>query len=188
MVFEGGAWLFAWKEFSRVKGSYSYFEAVHRGKDPSLFVVLFEDSAAMLGLIIAFLGVFLGHVTGNPLYDGAASVLIGLILAMTALWLAYETKGLLIGESANKEVVQAIRRLVGDHAAVEHVNEILTMHMGPEDILVNLSVDFIEGATAEEVEASATQLDRRIKESLPRVKKVFIEAEARRTSNPEAKP
>lgn len=110
-----------------------------------------------------------------------ASVLIGLILAITAMWLAYETKGLLIGESANKEVVQAIRRLVGDHEAVEHVNEVLTMHMGPEDILVNLSVDFIKGATAEEVEASVTQLDRHIKESFTRVKRVFIEAEARRT-------
>jgi divalent metal cation (Fe/Co/Zn/Cd) transporter len=117
-----------------------------------------------------------------------ASILIGMILAITAMWLAYETKGLLIGESANKEVVQVIRRLVGDHATVEHVNEILTMHMGPEDILVNLSVDFVEGATAEELEASATQLDKRIKQSLPRVKRVFIEAEARRTPNPEAKP
>jgi cation diffusion facilitator family transporter len=181
MVFEGGAWLFAWREFSKVKGSYGYFEAVHRGKDPSLFVVLFEDSAAMLGLVIAFFGVLLGHITGNPFYDGVASVLIGLILASTAVWLAYETKGLLIGESANKEVVQAIRRILSDHEPIEHVNEILTMHMGPEDILVNLSVDFIEGATAEEVEASVTQLDRHIKENLPQVKRVFIEAEARRT-------
>lgn len=180
MVFEGGALFFASREFSREKGSYGYIEAVHRGKDPSLFVVLFEDSAAMLGLVIAFFGVLVGHRTQNPLYDGVASVLIGLILGGTAIWLAYETKGLLIGESANEEVVQAVRRIVRDHEAIEHVNEILTMHMGPEFILVNLSVDFVEGATTEEVESTVAQLDRRIKENLPRVKKVFIEAEARR--------
>jgi cation diffusion facilitator family transporter len=180
MVFEGGAWIFAWKEFSKVRGRYGYIEAVHRGKDPSLFVVLFEDSAAMSGLVIAFLGVFLGQVTGNPHFDGAASVLIAFILGGTAMWLAYETKGLLIGESANKEVVHLIRQIVREQELIEHVNEVLTMHMGPEFILVTLSVDFVEEATAGEVERTVAQLDRRIKESLPRVKRVFIEAEARR--------
>jgi cation diffusion facilitator family transporter len=180
MMFEGGAWFFAWKEFAKARGSYGYFEAVHRGKDPSIFVVLFEDSAAMLGLIVAFFGVFLGQITGNPLFDGAASVVIGLILGATAIWLAYETKGLLIGESANPEVVQAIRDTVVDHRAIHHVNEILTMHLGPEFILVNLSVDFVDEATAEEVESTVAQLDRQLKQALPRVKRVFIEAEANR--------
>ncbi len=185
MFFEGGAWLFAWKEFARSKGKRSTLEAVQRGKDPSLFVVLFEDSAAMLGLVVAFLGVFLGQITGNAYFDGLASVCIGMILGGTAIWLAYETKGLLIGESANPEVVEAIRKMVGGHEAVLHVNEILTMHMGSEYILVNLSVDFDSRVGADEVEAAVKDFDARIKHSLPRVKRIFIEAEGRSDSGTE---
>ena len=180
-VFEGAAWLFALKAFRRAKGSAGYFEAVHKGKDPSMFIVLFEDSAAMLGLVVAFLGIWLSQFTGDPRFDGAASIVIGLILAVTAIWLAWETKGLLIGESANRPVVEGIRKLVGAHSGVAHVNEVLTMHMGPEFILVNLSVDFVDPATADEVEKTVAQIDREIKASFPNVQRVFIEAEARRT-------
>jgi cation diffusion facilitator family transporter len=182
MLFEGGAWFFAWKEFRKVKGGHGYIQAVQRGKDPSMFVVLFEDTAAMLGLIVAFLGVFLGQVTGSPYFDGAASVVIGLILGATAIWLAYETHGLLIGERANPEVAEKIREIVGRQDSITHVNELATMHMGPDYILVNLSVDFAGDASADDVEAVVGQLDRELKESLPRVKRVFIEAEARRRS------
>jgi len=179
MLFEGAAWFFAWKEFSKAKGPHGYVEAVQRGKDPSMFVVLFEDSAAMLGLVVAFLGIFLGQITGIAQFDAVASILIGLILGGTAIWLAYETKGLLIGESANEEVVQSIRDIVREHEAIKHINEVVTMHMGPDYILVNLSVDFINGVPAEEVESAVTQLTKRLKQSMPRVKRVFIEAEAR---------
>ena len=181
MLFEGGAWYFAWKGFTKAKGPYGYVEAVHRGKDPSLFVVLFEDTAAMLGLVVAFLGVFLVQTTGIAHFDGVASVLIGLILGATAVWLAHETKGLLIGESANKEVVDAIGEIVREHEAIRHVNEVLTMHMGPEYILVNISVDFVDGVPAGDVEVAVGQLTQRLKKALPRVKRVFIEAEAQRS-------
>ena len=180
MLFEGGAWYFAWKEFRKVKGSHGYIRAVQRGKDPSMFVVLFEDTAAMLGLIVAFLGVFLGQATGSPYFDGAASVVIGLILGATAIWLAHETHGLLIGERANPEVVEKIREIVGRYDSIRHVNELATMHMGPDYILVNLSVDFSSDASADDVESMVAQLDRELKEALPRVKRVFIEAEAHR--------
>ena len=109
MLFEGAAWFVAARQFNRVRGKWGPFEAVRRGKDPGAFLVLFEDSAAMLGLLVAGAGVALGHVTGNPLYDGAASIVIGVILALTAVWLAVETKGLLIGEAARKDVVDGIR-------------------------------------------------------------------------------
>jgi len=188
MVFEGAAWFLAWKEFSKLKGRHGYIKAVQRGKDPSMFVVLFEDTAAMLGLIVAFLGIYLGQVTGNLYFDGAASVLIGLILGATAIWLAYETHGLLIGEGANPEVLVAIREIVGRYSVIEHVNEVATMHIGPEYLLVNLSVDFSSTASADDVEAVVRQLDRELKSTLPRVKRVFIEAEARRPSNPETAP
>ncbi len=180
MVFEGAAWLFAWKEFTKVKGRFGYIQAVQRGKDPSMFVVLFEDTAAMAGLVVAFVGIFLGQVTGNLYFDGAASVLIGLILGGTAIWLAYETHGLLIGEGANSEVLEAIREIVGRHDVIQHVNEVATMHMGPEYILVNLSVDFKSEASSDDVESVVNALDGELKAALPRVKRVFVEAEARR--------
>ena len=119
------------------KGKYGFIEAVQRGKDPTLFVVLFEDSAALLGLLTAMLGVWLSQVTGIQIFDGIASIIIGLILAATAIWLAYETKGLLIGESANPRVIQGIKEIILASGYIQHVNEILTMHMGPNFILVN---------------------------------------------------
>jgi cation diffusion facilitator family transporter len=184
MVFEGAAWLFAWRAFNKVKGRFGYIQAVQREKDPSMFVVLFEDTAAMAGLVVAFLGIFLGQVTGNPYFDGAASVLIGLILGGTAIWLAYETHGLLIGEGANPEVLEAIREIVGRYDVIQHVNEVATMHMGPDYILVNLSVDFRSEASSDDVESVVRQLDRELKAALPRVKRVFVEAEARRGAVP----
>ncbi len=184
MIFEGGAWYFAFKEFTRVKGSRGYIEAVQRGKDPTFFVVLFEDSAAMLGLVVAFLSVWLGEITGNPVFDGIGSVIIGLILGGTAAWLAHETKGLLIGERANREVVNGIRRIARGHRRVRHVNEVLTMHMGPEFILVNISIDFADNISAEDVEETIAHLDHHIKSAFPIVKRVFIEAEARRGWRP----
>ena len=181
VVFEGAALYFALTEFTRSKGKWGYVEAVQRGKDPTMFVVLFEDSAAILGLGIAFFGILLADLTGNPFYDGLASVLIGLLLAGTAVWLAYETKGLLIGESAQTPVVREIRQLVAETDGVEHVNEVLTMHMGPDFILVNLSVDFQDSLTAENLEQLIAGLSRQIKQEQPLVKKVFIEAESRCT-------
>ncbi len=179
MLFEGGAWYFAFQEFSKAKGRRGYIEAVQQGKDPSMFVVLFEDSAAMLGLLVAFIGILLSQLTGILLFDGVASIIIGLILGATAIWLAYETKGLLIGESANPQVVAGISAIAADCDKVEHVNEVLTMHMGPDFILANISVDFEDTITADEVELSIAHLDRRIKQVYPQIKRVFIEAEKR---------
>ncbi len=179
MVFEGGAWFFAFKEFTKAKGKWGYIEAVQRGKDPSMFVVLFEDSAAMLGLIVAFVGILLSQLTGILIFDGIASIVIGCILAGTAIWLAYETKSLLIGESANTQVVKGIRVIVNECSKVDHVNEVLTMHMGPDFILATISVDFDDAITADEVEQNIAHMDRTIKAEFPQIKRVFIEAEKR---------
>jgi divalent metal cation (Fe/Co/Zn/Cd) transporter len=144
-----------------------------------MFVVLFEDSAAMLGIIVAFVGILLSQLTGNPLYDGAASVIIGLILAGTAAWLAYEIKGLLIGESAPPEIVNGIKKIAKSYPKIKHVNEVLTLHMGPEFILLNLSVDFADTLSAGDVEDTVARLNRQIKQVYPKIKRVFVEAEAR---------
>ncbi len=179
LVFEGSAWFFALKAFSRAKGRLGYLQAVRRSKDPSTFVVLFEDSAAMAGILVAFLGIWLGQMTGLLWLDGAASVVIGLILGLTAWLLAVETKDLLIGESALPELVDGVRDLAKEVHEVEYVNEVLTLHMGPDFILVNLSLDFQDSCTAEEVETAIAKLDQRIKLNWPLVKKVFVEAERR---------
>jgi cation diffusion facilitator family transporter len=179
MVFEGAAWYFALTAFTKTKGKWGYLEAVRRGKDPSMFVVLFEDSAAMLGLAVAFLGVLLSQLTGLYLFDGAASIVIGLILGGTAIWLAHETKSLLIGESAGQNVVEDIREIAKSYTKVERVHEVLTMHMGPDFILVNISVKFRQGSNAREIESTIARLDAAVKRVFPAVKRVFVEAEAR---------
>jgi len=177
MLFEGAAWLFALREFSRAKGKWGYIEAVKRAKDPSIFVVLFEDSAAMLGLFVAFVGIALSQYTGFVYFDGIASIIIGLILIGTAIWLAYETKGLLIGESANQSVVKGIRGILQGNSVIDQVNEVLTLHMGPNYILANLSVDFKDSISADEVEGTIAALSQIIKQQYPDVKRIFIEAE-----------
>lgn len=179
MILEGFAWYFAFTEFSKVKGQRSYVEAVQKGKDPTMFVVLFEDSAAMLGLVVAFFGILLSQITGILYFDGMASVGVGLILAGTAVWLAYETKGLLIGESADRETVQGIREIACSFKEIQHVNEVLTLHMGPDFILANLSVKFVDKVPVGEIEATISKLDKQIKKTFSPVKRVFIEAEAR---------
>jgi cation diffusion facilitator family transporter len=178
MMFEGASWFISLREFSKAKVKGHYIRAVHLSKDPSIFVVLLEDSAALLGLIAAFAGIYLSHLTGNPRYDASASIIIGVILATTATLLAYETKGLLIGESANTDVVKGIRHMVNSCREIQHVNDILTMHVGPDFILVNISVDFTDPATANEIEKAVADMDSKIKHTYPEVKRVFIEAEA----------
>ncbi len=177
LIFEGGAWFFAFKEFGKVKGKHGYIEAVQRGKDPSMFVVLFEDSAALLGLLIALAGIWLTQVTGIAVFDGIASIFIGLVLAGTAVWLAIETKSLLIGEGANKEVINSIRQIAESFEEVEKVNELLSMHMGPEFLLVTISIRFKRGQLTRELETVIHALDSAIKAEHEMVKRVFVEAE-----------
>ena len=132
----------------------------------------------MAGLVIAMVGIGLADITGNSAFDSIASLLIGLILALTAAWLAYETKGLLIGERADPEVVRGIEKMALSHRKIRHINEVLTMHMGPDYVLVNLSVVVADTAKADEIEEAVAQLDHSIKKRFPDVKRVFIEAEA----------
>ena len=179
IIFEGAAWYFAYREFKKENTQYNIIQSVQEGKDPSMFVVLFEDTAALFGLVVAMLGIFLSQVTGILIFDGLASVIIGIILALTATWLAIETKGLLIGESADPKIVAGIKSLAVEYNEVEHINEVLTMHMGPDYILVNLSIDFDNQIKADKIEHIISDMDKRIKEKWPKIKRLFVEAEAR---------
>ncbi len=178
LLFEGAALTIAIREFNKARGEFEFLDAIRFGKDPSMFVVLFEDGAAMAGLLVALLGVFLTESTGNVVFDGVASIIIGVILGLTAIWLAVETKGLLIGEGANRHVVAKIRAALEGGRDILHVNEIATLHMGPAYIVVTLSADFRDGMMSQAVERSLARLDREIKALNPRIKRVFIEAEA----------
>ena len=186
MLFEGAAWYFALTEFTKAKGKWGYIEAIQRGKDPTMFVVLFEDSAAMLGIVVAFTGVLLVDLTGILIFDGIASIIIGLILGGTAVWLAYETKGLLIGESANEMVIKGIREIILKYDGIDNLNEVLTMHMGPDFVLVNVSIDFRDDIPAGDLEDMIARMDTQIKENFPTVKRIFVEAESRRIQNKNA--
>ena len=177
LVLEGAPWLVAFRQFNRMRGDRGVVEGVQRGKDPTVLAVLFEDSAAIAGLLVAFAGIALFQITGNPVFDAAASIVIGLILGATAMWLAIETKGLLIGEAANREVVAEIRRLAERYPEVQKVNEVLTMHMGPEYILATVGLDIAPNVPRNRAHAVMDELDERIKKSDPRVKRVFIESQ-----------
>jgi len=177
-LFELAAWLVAFREFRRVKGAAGYLDAVRRSKDPTVFTVLFEDTAAMLGLAVAAVGIALAVYLDRPWLDGAASLGIGLVLAITAGLLAYECKGLLIGEAADPKVAAGIRRIIGEKTAIRAINELRTLHFGPEDILLAVSVDFIDQMPASAVEETITEMEKDIKAAFPAVRRLFIEVQS----------
>lgn len=177
MIFEGGAWWVAYREFSAARGRRSLITAIRESKDPSVFTVLLEDSAAMLGLLIALAGIALGDYLAMPVLDGVASILIGCILAGAAIVLAVETKALLIGEAAHPEDVAEIRRVLVAHDGIDRINEILSLHQGPEDILVNVSVEFRDGLDLGQIERHTAAIEREIKARIPNARRIFIEAQ-----------
>ena len=177
MIFEGFAWYIAYKEFNKIKGNAGLFETVRHSKDPTVFTVLFEDTAAMLGLIVAFIGIWLSANLGISWADGAASILIGVILAGTAILLAYETKGLLIGEAASPAIIEDITSIIQKSDTILHVNELRTMHMGPNDILLAASLDFKDDITAADVEQKIAELEKEIKSKYSEMKHLFIEVQ-----------
>ena len=177
-VFEGSTWLVALREFRRGKGNRRWVDAVRSSKDPTVFTVLFEDMAALLGLMFAATGLAIGQAFDLPLMDGVASVVIGALLAATAGFLAYESQSLLTGEGVRPAVRTSIRHLAAAEPGVLRVNELLTMHFGPQDVLVALSLDFQDAQTAGTVENTVSRLERRIKSANPEVTRVFVEAQS----------
>ncbi|MEQ8394557.1 cation diffusion facilitator family transporter [Thalassobaculum sp.] len=179
LVFEGVAWVIAFREFEKQRGRHGYLAAVERSKDPTVFTVLFEDTAAVIGLLIAFVGIAAAQYFDEPVLDGVASLAIGGVLAAVAVLLARESKGLLIGESVDPEVLDGIRRLIGSDRRIVAVNEVLTMHLGPQDVLLAISIDFVDGLVSEKVEEAISSLERRVVAKYPQVRRVFIEAQNR---------
>jgi cation diffusion facilitator family transporter len=185
-VFEGVSWIVAFKQFHPEVEEGTFWEAIRASKDPSVVTVLFEDSAALAGLVVAFLGVYLGHRLRNHYFDGGASILIGIMLTAVAGFLAYECKGLLIGESAAPHVVRFIRRAAESDPEVAKVRPPRTMHLGPEDVLLNLDVQFRDGLSSTEIASAIERLETKIRQKYPEIRQISIEADNLK-GEPEAK-
>ena len=187
-VLEGGSTFAAFKEFRAAKGSLGWIEAVQRSKDPPGFIVLLENGAAMAGILAAAIGVFLSQLTHNPFFDGAASVVIGLILGATAFVLAVESKALLIGESADPELIAGIRAAALRQPGVVGVGGILTVHSAPDQITVVMSADFDDGMMAGDVERIIATIEAEIEREWPDVKRLYIRPQHRAGRAPAASP
>ena len=179
LVFEGTSWWIALREFNRTRGDLPLLDAIRRSKDPTVFAVLFEDSAAMLGLVFAFAGLLAAQVFEVAWADGAASLGIAAILAVTAAALARETKSLLTGEAAAPATVAEIRHLALAEPSVAAINELKTVHFGPHRILAAISLDFHDSAALADVEATVARLEGAIRARFSDIAFVFIEADAR---------
>lgn len=177
-IFEGAAWFLAYRKINMGRGKKSLWQTVKDSKDPATFAVLFEDTAAILGLIIAFIGVFLSHTFDEPRFDGAASVLIGVVLAVVSVMLAYESKGLLVGEGADPRLVKKIHALVNEDKEVKDCAKPLTMHLGPEEVFLALDVKFSPTLTVAELSKAIVRLETTIRNAHPQVKRIFVEAKS----------
>ena len=144
-----------------------------------MFTVLFEDSAALIGLVIALIGIALAQILEMPRLDGIASLGIGVVLAATAAFLAYESQSLLTGEAVHPEVRAEIERIAKMAPGVVGTNQVLTMHFGPHEVLAALSLDFDDRRSAADVEAAVSRIEREIKAAFPEVTRVFVEAKDR---------
>ena len=184
-VFEGVSWLFGWRAFRKMKGAQGPLEAIHNSKDPTAFIVTFEDTGALAGLLIAFCGIFLSQQLGRPYLDGVASILIGLMLGLMAVFLAYETHGLLIGEGYGRETLRRLRATVESDRAVERVNRLLTLFFGPEEVMLTLEVRFRRELSASEVRAAIARVKQLVRREHPEIRRIYFAAESVSQDHPE---
>lgn len=173
-VSEGISWCVALKEFRASKGKQSYFDAFRASKDPSVFIVLFEDSAALLGLLMATLGITGALVLGIPELDGIASIGIAIILAATSLLLARETKALLIGEAAQLHVRESIMRIASEDPDIRTANGVFTVQMGPNQVVATLSAEFHDELNTTQIEQCVTRIEAKIKQAQLDVTTLFV--------------
>jgi cation diffusion facilitator family transporter len=176
-LLEGSSWGIAVREFNKTRGDTGWWQAIHRSKDPAGFIVLFEDSAALVGLVVAAIGVWASHWFDDPRLDGYASIVIGLILAAVAVVLARESKGLLIGERADPAVVARVRAMVETVPEITAVNHVRTIHTGPQSVFVAISADFDDSLTMGAGEALIETLEAALRAEMPELSSIYIRPE-----------
>jgi len=187
LLFEGGSWLVALREFRQAKGTLGWWQAIRRSKDPTTFVVLFEDSAAIAGLLIAAIFIGLSLWTGDPRLDGLGSVLIGGVLGVVAILLARESKGLLIGERASPELSAAIIATAKAQPGVCGVNTVTTLHLAPDQVVANISLDFDDRLRTGDIEQAVAAIEASVRAEHPEVRSVFIRPQASEAVTPQAR-
>ena len=175
LVFEGSVWVFALRAFRRQKKHMGWVRAIRASKDPTVFTVLFEDTAALCGLVVALVGITASVVTGNPLYDGVASLVIGLILAATAALLANECRGLLTGEAVARSVRDDVHARLLAQPEIRAVHRMLTMHFAPHDVLLTVSVAFEDTLTIVQAQDAIARIEDEIRQAHPEMRRIFIE-------------
>ena len=179
-VFESVSWFVAWRGFQRVRGDGSIWHVVRASKDPTMFMVLFEDTAALIGIVIAAAGTALAVEYDAPWIDGTASILIGLVLAAVAIVLARESKNLLIGERADPVLQKAIRDAADREDCVRSVGRVLTTHMAPDQVIATMDVEFDDSLTIPDVEKLIGRIEGGLRDRHPELSRVFIRPEPRR--------
>ena len=177
-LFDGISWIIALRSLLPDIRKDGLRKMLLTTKDPSVLTILGEDTADLIGIAVAFGGIFLGHLLDSPRADGIAAIVIGLVLAAVAVFLIYQSKRLLLGESADPEVVESIRAIAKAVPGIERVGRPLTMHFGPDEVLLNLEVHFRSHLAATELTAAVDHLERTIREKHPEIRRIFIEARA----------
>jgi cation diffusion facilitator family transporter len=173
-VFDAASWWVSFRQFRAAKGSLGYYEAFRSSKDPPSFMVLFEDTADLIGILLAALGTYGASTLAMPMLDGVASLLIGLVLAATASLLARESKSLLIGERADRRLSEAILRIAEDASPLTRANGVLTVQLAPDQVLAGLSLQFPAGFQAGQIEDAVIDIERQIRATHPEVVTLFI--------------
>jgi cation diffusion facilitator family transporter len=171
---EGWSTWEAIKAFGATRGKQSWLQAIRESKDAPTIVVLLENSGALIGLAVAALGIAISHWTHNPVWDGVASIVIGLVLAVLALLLVVEAKGLLIGESADPALIEALRVSAETHDGVSKVHEVLTVHHAPDQIVAILSVDFEDAISAADVERIVRNIEQSVAQNFATVTRLYV--------------
>ena len=181
LLFEGTSWVVGVRAFRAASGGLSWWKAFRRSKDPPAFIVVFEDSAALLGIFAAAAGTIATIVTGDGRWDGIASLVIALILAGVALLLAQESKGLLIGERADPQLASAIMRIAAAMPGVCSANSIATVQLAPANVIATLSLDFFDYMRAPDIERAVIELEDKIKREHPEVSALFVKPQTEKT-------
>ena len=180
MVFEALSFRVGWIELRKRYPGLSPLRAITVSKDPSVFAVLLEDSAALIGLALALVGLMLVYVLHAPAFDGVASIAIGGVLVATAVLLSRETLSLMTGESASREVLDSVKSVLQADSRVRQLEEVLSLHLGPHDILLAISIDFADELASPEIEEAATDLTEALTRAHPAIKRVFLRPIQRR--------
>jgi cation diffusion facilitator family transporter len=182
LIFDAYSWTISYRELrSRRSPGETTWGEILSSKDPTVYTVLLEDSAGIAGTVIAGTGIFLAHRFHNPHFDAAGSLIIGVLLAVLAVFLGRESGALLVGEGANSRHIQRIKEIIRNDPAVEQVGDLLTMYLGPDQVLLNAEIKFRRGLDVQELESSIDRLEKAIREQEPNVARIFIEAEALKT-------